>query len=100
MTIPDELLEAARVDGAGPWRFFKDIAVPLSLTNVAAIFRHPVHLWLEPVSVAAADHHATNMNTIVIGIKKMISFADALTEWQPRHGTACWRCCRRSWWSC
>ncbi|MDB5664691.1 ABC transporter permease subunit, partial [Cypionkella sp.] len=38
MTIPHELLEAARVDGAGPWRFFKDILWPLSLTNVAAIF--------------------------------------------------------------
>ena len=38
MTIPDELLEAARMDGAGPWRFFKDILLPLSRTNIAALF--------------------------------------------------------------
>ena len=38
MTIPNELLEAARVDGAGPWRFFKDILLPLSATNIAALF--------------------------------------------------------------
>jgi sn-glycerol 3-phosphate transport system permease protein len=38
MTIPNELLEAARVDGAGPWRFFRDILLPLSATNIAALF--------------------------------------------------------------
>ena len=38
MTIPAELLEAARIDGAGPWRFFVDVVLPLSRTNTAALF--------------------------------------------------------------
>jgi sn-glycerol 3-phosphate transport system permease protein len=37
-SVPDELLEAARIDGAGPWKFFIDILVPLSRTMIAAIF--------------------------------------------------------------
>lgn len=81
MTIPDELLEAARVDGAGPWRFFRDILWPLSLTNVAAIFviqfiyGWTQYLW--PLLVT----NSNDMNTIVIALKKMISFADADTPW-------------------
>ncbi|MDB5660234.1 MAG: sn-glycerol-3-phosphate transporter permease UgpE [Cypionkella sp.] len=81
MTIPHELLEAARVDGAGPWRFFKDILWPLSLTNVAAIFviqfiyGWTQYLW--PLLVT----NSNEMNTIVIALKKMISFADADTPW-------------------
>ena len=79
--IPDELLEAARVDGAGPWRFFRDILWPLSLTNVAAIFviqfiyGWTQYLW--PLLVT----NSNEMNTIVIALKKMISFADADTPW-------------------
>ena len=70
MTIPDELLEAARVDGAGPWRFFKDILWPLSLTNVAAIFviqfiyGWTQYLW--PLLVT----NSNGMNTIVIALKR------------------------------
>ncbi|MTH65343.1 sn-glycerol-3-phosphate ABC transporter permease UgpE [Paracoccus shanxieyensis] len=81
MTIPDELLEAARVDGAGPWRFFKDILWPLSLTNVAAIFviqfiyGWTQYLW--PLLVT----NSNEMNTIVIALKKMVSFTDAQTPW-------------------
>nr|WP_272213891.1 ABC transporter permease subunit [Marinicella sp. W31]MDC2879840.1 ABC transporter permease subunit [Marinicella sp. W31] len=37
-SVPDELLEAARIDGAGPFKFFIDILVPLSKTMIAAIF--------------------------------------------------------------
>ena len=81
MTIPDELLEAARVDGAGPWRFFKDILWPLSLTNVAAIFVIQfIYGWTQflwPLLVT----NSNEMNTIVIALKKMISFADADTPW-------------------
>ena len=81
MTIPDELLEAARMDGAGPWRFFKDILWPLSLTNVAAIFVIQfVYGWTQylwPLLVT----NSNDMNTIVIALKKMISFADAETPW-------------------
>ncbi len=81
MTIPNELVEAARVDGAGPWRFFKDILLPLSLTNIAALFvilfiyGWTQYLW--PLLVT----NSNSMNTIVIGLKKMISFADADTPW-------------------
>lgn len=81
MTIPDELLEAARVDGAGPWRFFRDILWPLSLTNVAAIFviqfiyGWTQYLW--PLLVT----NSNEMNTIVIALKKVMSFTDADTQW-------------------
>ena len=81
MTIPDELLEAARVDGAGPWRFFKDILLPLSKTNIAALFvilfiyGWTQYLW--PLLVT----NRNDMNTIVIALRKMISFADADTQW-------------------
>jgi sn-glycerol 3-phosphate transport system permease protein len=53
MTIPDELTEAARVDGAGPMRFFFDILLPMSPHQHRGAFRHPLHLRLEPVSLAA-----------------------------------------------
>jgi sn-glycerol 3-phosphate transport system permease protein len=81
MTIPNELLEAARVDGAGPWRFFKDILLPLSATNIAALFvilfiyGWTQYLW--PLLVT----NSNDMNTIVIALRKMISFADADTPW-------------------
>ena len=81
MTIPNELFEAARVDGAGPWRFFKDILLPLSRTNIAALFvilfiyGWTQYLW--PLIVT----NRNDMNTIVIALRKMISFADADTEW-------------------
>ena len=54
MTLPDELIEAARIDGASPMRFFRDIVLPLSKTNLA-VCDH-LYLRLEPVSVAVADY--------------------------------------------
>lgn len=81
LTIPGELVEAARIDGAGPWRFFKDILLPLSRTNIAALFvilfiyGWTQYLW--PLLMT----NRNDMNTIVIALKKMISFADADTEW-------------------
>ena len=57
MTVPDELMEAARVDGAGPMKFFRDILLPLSVDQHRGALRDPVHLRLEPVPLAAADHH-------------------------------------------
>lgn len=56
MTLPDELVEAARIDGASPMRFFRDIVLPLSKTN-GGVIRHHLYLRLEPVSVAAVDYH-------------------------------------------
>ena len=81
LTIPGELVEAARVDGAGPFRFFKDILLPLSATNIAALFvilfiyGWTQYLW--PLLVT----NDNQMNTVVIALKKMVSFADADTEW-------------------
>ena len=81
LTIPGELVEAARIDGAGPWRFFKDILLPLSKTNIAALFvilfiyGWTQYLW--PLLMT----NSNDMNTIVIALRKMISFADADTEW-------------------
>ena len=57
LTVPDELVEAARVDGAGPMRFFKDILVPLSRHQHGGAVCDSVHLRLEPVPLAAAGHH-------------------------------------------
>ncbi|MER9594232.1 sn-glycerol-3-phosphate ABC transporter permease UgpE [Mesorhizobium sp. M0244] len=81
MTIPGELVEAACVDGAGPWRFFFDILLPLSRTNIAALFvilfiyGWTQYLW--PLLVT----NSNDMNTIVIALRKMVSFADADTQW-------------------
>ena len=57
MTVPDELMEAARVDGAGPIKFFWDILLPLQPHQYRGALRHPLHLWLDPVSLAPARHH-------------------------------------------
>lgn len=81
MTIPSELVEAARVDAAGPMRFFWDILIPLSKTNIAALFvilfiyGWTQYLW--PLLVT----NDNQMNTIVIALRKMVSFADADTPW-------------------
>ena len=81
MTIPDNLVEAAKIDGAGPLRFFKDILLPLSRTNLAALFvilfiyGWTQYLW--PLLMT----NSNSMNTIVIALRKMISFADTDTQW-------------------
>ncbi|MGH6782013.1 MAG: sn-glycerol-3-phosphate ABC transporter permease UgpE, partial [Sphingomonadaceae bacterium] len=88
MTIPDELLEASKIDGAGPFKFFKDTVLPLSLTTIAALFViqfiYGWNQYLWPLLVTTKD----SMQTIVIGIRKMITTADALTEWQLAMATA------------
>jgi sn-glycerol 3-phosphate transport system permease protein len=88
MTIPDELLEASKIDGAGPLRFFKDTLVPLSITTMAALFViqfiYGWNQYLWPLLITTKD----SMQTIVIGIKKMITTQDALTEWHIAMTTA------------
>ena len=81
LTIPGELVEAARIDGAGPWRFFKDILLPLSRTNIAALFVILFIYGWTPYLWPLLMTNRNDMNTIVIALKKMISFADADTEW-------------------
>jgi len=88
LTIPDELAEAARIDGAGPMRFFWDVVVPLSRPNIAAlfvilfIFGWNQYLW--PLLVTTEE----DMYTTVIGIKRMISGGDAATDWNLVMATA------------
>ena len=88
MTVPDELLEASKIDGAGAFRFFKDTLIPLSLTTVAVLFViqfiYGWNQYLWPLLITTRDE----MQTIVIGIKKMIATQDALTEWQIAMATA------------
>lgn len=88
MTVPEELVEASKIDGAGPFRFFKDTLLPLSITTMAALFViqfiYGWNQYLWPLLITTRD----NMQTIVIGIKKMITTQDALTEWQLAMATA------------
>jgi sn-glycerol 3-phosphate transport system permease protein len=88
LTIPDELAEAARLDGAGPWRFFIWIAIPLSRTNIAALFVilfiYGWNQYLWPLLVT--DSPA--MTTIIIGIRQMIGTGDAQTAWHLVMATA------------
>ena len=88
MTIPDELVEASKMDGAGPIRFFFDTVLPLSRTNIAALFVilfiYGWNQYLWPLLVT----NSAQMDTIVIGIKRMIVTSDAQTEWQTVMATA------------
>ena len=81
LTIPDELAEAARVDGAGPMRFFWDIVVPMSRTNVAALFVilfiYGWNQYLWPLLITTDPE----MNTIVMGIKQMFPSGDDFAHW-------------------
>jgi len=81
LTIPDELAEAARVDGARPMRFFIDIVVPMSRTNVAALFVilfiYGWNQYLWPLLITTDPE----MNTIVMGIKQMFPSGDDVADW-------------------
>ncbi|MDH5211505.1 MAG: sn-glycerol-3-phosphate ABC transporter permease UgpE [Betaproteobacteria bacterium] len=88
MTIPDELAEAARMDGAGPMRFFWDVVVPLSKTSMAALFViqfiYGWNQYLWPLLITTDE----SMYTAVIGIKRMIVGGDAANEWHLVMATA------------
>ncbi len=87
LTVPDELVEAARMDGAGPMRFFWDILLPLSRTSIAALFViqfiYGWNQYLWPLLVTTNE----NMYPVVMGIKRLIS-GDAYTEWNVVMATA------------
>ncbi len=88
LTVPDELAEAARVDGAGPIRFFLTILLPLSRTNIAALFVilfiYGWNQYLWPLLITTE----TDMTTIVMGIQRMLFVADAVPEWNLTMATA------------
>ncbi len=88
LTIPDELAEAARVDGAGPFRFFFDILLPLSRTNIAALFVilfiYGWNQYLWPLLVTTDE----SMTTIVVGMQQMLYVQDNIPEWHLTMATA------------
>jgi sn-glycerol 3-phosphate transport system permease protein len=88
LTVPDELVEAARMDGAGPMRFFKDILLPLSKTSIAALFViqfiYGWNQYLWPLLATTTE----DMYPVVIGIKRMIAGGDSQNEWNVVMATA------------
>jgi sn-glycerol 3-phosphate transport system permease protein len=81
MTVPEEMLEAARVDGAGPLKFFKDILLPLSITNIAALFVimfiYGWNQYLWPLLITTDPSYYT----IVMGIQRMATGAESEPLW-------------------
>ncbi|GLS90964.1 sn-glycerol-3-phosphate transport system permease protein UgpE [Psychromonas marina] len=81
LTVPRELVEAARIDGAGPIRFFFDILLPLSRTNIAALFVitfiYGWNQYLWPLLITTDAQYYT----IVMGIKQMLGVTDGIIEW-------------------
>jgi sn-glycerol 3-phosphate transport system permease protein len=87
LTVPDELVEAARMDGAGPMRFFKDVLLPLSKTSIAALFViqfiYGWNQYLWPLLVTTSE----DMYPVVLGIKRAI-FGEVYVEWNVVMATA------------
>jgi sn-glycerol 3-phosphate transport system permease protein len=87
LTVPDELVEAARIDGAGPMRFFKDVLLPLSKTSIAALFViqfiYGWNQYLWPLLVTTNE----DMYPVVLGIKRAI-FGEVYVEWNVVMATA------------
>jgi sn-glycerol 3-phosphate transport system permease protein len=81
LTVPEEMVEAARMDGAGPMRFFKDILLPLSKTSIAALFViqfiYGWNQYLWPLLATTSE----DMYPVVIGIKRMIAGGEGGNEW-------------------
>lgn len=88
LTIPDELVEAARIDRAGPIRFFKDILLPLSRTNIAALFIilfiYGWNQYLWPLLITTDE----SLYTVVMGIQRMVNSGESLPVWHYIMGTA------------
>lgn len=80
-TIPKELVDAAKLDGAGPIRFFFDVVLPLSKTQIAALFVilfvYGWNQYLWPLVITTE----TKMATIVMGIRYLAGVADQVPEW-------------------
>ncbi len=88
MIVPDELVEAARMDGASPMRFFKDILLPLSKTSIAALFViqfiYGWNQYLWPLLASTTEE----MYPVVVGIKMMVAGGDSQNEWNVVMATA------------
>jgi sn-glycerol 3-phosphate transport system permease protein len=81
LTVPDELCEAAKIDGAGPLRFLRDVLLPLSVTNIAAlavilfVFGWNQYLWPLLITTDA------KMSTIVMGVARLMPGNEPMPEW-------------------
>src|SRR3546814_5697394 len=88
MTVPDEMIEAARIDGAGPLRFLWDILIPLSRTNIAALFVilfiYGWNQYLWPLMVSTDVRY----QTIVLALGRMMLAPEAAYEWPIIMSTA------------
>jgi sn-glycerol 3-phosphate transport system permease protein len=88
LTIPDEYVEAAKIDGAGPLRFFRDVVLPLSVNNVAALFVilfiYGWNQYLWPLLIVSDK----DLETVVVGMTKMIGSGDQQNEWNIIMATA------------
>ena len=88
LTVPEELAEAARIDGAGPLRFFRDILLPLSKTNIAALFViqfiYGWNQYLWPLIVSTKESYYT----VVMGISRMVNAVDTAPQWNLVMATA------------
>jgi len=87
MTVPDELVEASRIDGASPMRFLRDVLLPLSTTSIAALFViqfiYGWNQYLWPLLVTTSE----NMYPIMLGIRRLIA-GESYTEWNVVMATA------------
>jgi len=87
LTVPDELVEAARIDGASPLRFLRDVLIPLSATSMAALFViqfiYGWNQYLWPLLVTTRE----DMYPIMLGIRRLIA-GDSYTEWNVVMATA------------
>ncbi len=88
LTVPDEMAEAARIDGAGPLRFFWDMLLPLSKTNIAALFViqfiYGWNQYLWPLIVSTKEGYYT----VVMGISRMVNAVDTVPQWNLVMATA------------
>ena len=86
LSVPDELAEAARVDGAWPMRFFCDILLPMSRTSIAALFViqfiYGWNQYLWPLLITTKE----GFYTVVMGISRQANVVDAAAEVEPAHG--------------
>jgi sn-glycerol 3-phosphate transport system permease protein len=88
LTVPDELTEAAKMDGASPMRFFWDVLLPLSRTSIAALFViqfiYGWNQYLWPLLMSTEER----MYPIVMGIRSMTAGADSQVQWNLVMATA------------
>ncbi len=88
LTVPEELTEASRMDGASPMRFFIDVLLPLSKTSIAALFViqfiYGWNQYLWPLLATTSE----DMYPVVVGIKRMIAGGDSQNEWNVVMATA------------